>query len=237
MEKTQTQKKLLIGVLILIAGMALLLANLGIIDYEIKRYIFRWEAFLMGLGIIFLLSNDKKGPGIVLLVIGSAFYLKNTDIIPFQFNFWQIFWPAMLIFAGIMIIFRRRIDPPHCEKKNLIDEGDYIDEIAVFGGSERVVLSQSFKGGKILAIFGGSTFNLSRAKLAPGKNYIDVMAVFGGMKLIVPDDWNIKIEVVSIFGAVTDSHRIRILEPGAKTESELIIKGIVVFGGGEIKSF
>ena len=89
----------------------------------------------------------------------------------------------------------------------------------------------------MLAIFGGSNFNMTRAKLAPGKNYIDVFVVFGGMKFVVPEDWNIKIEVVSIFGGMSDKHRTHIPEGMSHSEGQLIIKGFVLFGGGEIKSF
>jgi predicted membrane protein len=158
------------------------------------------------------------------------------DFFNLNFNFWQIFWPAMLIVAGVLIIFRKKIDHPNCEKKSLSDE-DTIDEVAVFGGAEKTIMSQNFKGGRILAIFGGSTFNLSRAKLAPGKNYIEVLAIFGGMKLIVPEDWNIRISAISVFGGFTDKHRIQPYSNGGLPQSELIIKGTVVFGGGEIKAF
>lgn len=233
MEQNQTKKGLILGLLILGAGMAILLSNLGILDYEIKKYLLRWEVILIGLGLVFLLSHDKKGPGIVLLVVGGFLYLR--DYFHFNFNFWQLFWPAMLILAGLMIIFRRRLDP-HGEKKNLTDE-DHIDEVNIFGGNEKTIMSQSFKGGRILAIFGGSTFLMTKARLAPGTNVLDVTAIFGGMKLIVPEDWQVRIDVVPIFGGFTDKHRIAPLNVGEHAESELVIKGVVLFGGGEIRSF
>jgi predicted membrane protein len=233
MEQNQTQKRLLIGFVILALGLGLLLSNLGILNYEIKRYILRWEVILIGLGLIFILSHESKIPGIVLLIIGCTLYAR--DFFNLNFNFWQIFWPIMFILAGVLIIFRKRVDHSHWEKKSL-SEDDVIDEVAVFGGTEKTIMSQNFRGGKILAIFGGSTFNLTRAKLAPGKNYIEVLAVFGGMKLIVPDDWNIKISALSIFGGFTDKHRIQ-PNNGTMPESELVIRGTVLFGGGEIRSF
>jgi predicted membrane protein len=232
MEHNQTQKRFLIGLVILALGTGLLLSNLGILNYEIKRYILRWEMILIALGLIFIVSQDSKVPGIILLIIGG--FLYSRDFINLNFNFWQIFWPIMLILAGVLILFRKRIDAPSWEKKS-VDTEDLIDEIAVFGGADKTIMSQNFKGGKILAIFGGSSFNMARAKLAPGKNYIEVLAIFGGMKLIVPEDWNIKISAVSIFGGFTDKHRIQ--SYSGNPESELVIKGIVIFGGGEIRSF
>jgi predicted membrane protein len=235
MEHNQTQKRVVIGLLILAAGMALLLSNLGILDDQIRRYLLRWEVILIVLGFIFLLSHDKKGPGIVLLVVGGAFYIR--DFIDLQFNFWQIFWPGMLILVGVMIIFRRKIDPHHFEKKNQIDSEDFIDVVNVFGGSDKTIVSQNFQGGKVTAVFGGSKFNLARARMAPGTNVIDVTAIFGGLELIVPDDWNVRIDLVPVFGGFSDKHRIRPKEGDQKPESELVIKGTVVFGGGEIRSF
>jgi len=229
-----TQKRFLIGFVILAAGMALLLKNFGILDYQITRYLWRWEVILIILGIIFILSHENKGPGIIMLFVGGAFYL--SDFFDFHFNFWQLFVPALLILAGILILFRQRIEHSHSEKKNL-DTEDFIDEVNVFGGGDRNIISQNFQGGRILAIFGGSNFNLIRAKLAPGKNYIEVLAIFGGMKLIVPEDWNVRINVVSIFGGFSDKHRIRPLDVKDDESTELILKGFVLFGGGEIKSF
>ena len=121
-----TQKRFLIGFVILAAGMALLLKNFGILDYQITRYLWRWEVILIALGIVFILSHDNKGPGIILIFIGGAFYL--SDFFDFHFNFWQLFLPALLILAGILILFRHRIDYSDSEKKNL-DNEDIIDEL------------------------------------------------------------------------------------------------------------
>ncbi len=238
MEQNQTKKRFLIGLAILCTGMALLLSNLGILNYEIKRYLLRWEMVLMVLGTIFILSHDSKGPGILLLIIGGSIYLR--DFFDLSFNFWQLFWPAILILAGIVVIFRHRVDHgPHCPRNRQLteDSEDTIDEIAVFGGGEKNITSQNFRGGKILCLFGGSSIDLSRAKLAVGKNVIDIVAIFGGMKLVVPDNWKVRINAVSIFGGFSDKHRMHIPDNATNTDNELIIRGFVIFGGGEIKSF
>lgn len=234
MEQNSTMRRLLIGLLILAVGGAILLNNLGVLSYDIKRYFLQWEVLLILLGFIFVISHDHKIPGVLLILVGGVLYLRN--FLDLDFNFWQIFWPALLIIIGVMIILHRRFDPSRCEKKSIGDE-DIIDEVAVFGGGDKTILSQNFQGGKVLAIFGGSNFNLSRARLSPGRNYIDIMAVFGGLKLIVPEDWNVKINVMSIFGGFSDKHRIQPRNEDSKPDSELIIKGFVIFGGGEIKSF
>jgi hypothetical protein len=77
---------------------------------------------------------------------------------------------------------------------------------------------------------------MSNVKLAAGTQYIDIFAMFGGTTLLVPEGWDIKIKVVSIFGGFSDKHRVRISDKENNINNKLVIKGLVIFGGGEIKS-
>jgi len=234
MEKRHADKRLWFGAGAILMGLLLLANNFGVLDYEIRRYIFRWEVILIFLGIVFISSKGNKSTGIILLIVGSVFYLR--DFLHFHLNFWQIFWPSLLILAGLMIIFRHKLDKEW--GKNFLSTSDHvIDEIAVFGGGDRIVTSQRFEGGKVTAIFGGLNFNMLKAKLAPGENYVDVFCLFGGMKLIIPEEWVVKIRVTSLFGGFSDKHRFRTIETNTDSGAQLIIKGTVIFGGGEIKSY
>jgi predicted membrane protein len=186
------------------------------------------------MGLVFVFGRKRSG-GIILLVIGTVFYIKNVlNLIDFEF--WSVFWPGVLILAGVMIIFRHQLDR-HPEKKTSLNDENIMDELAVFGGGDRVITSQQFQGGKVTTIFGGLNFNMLKAKMAPGENVIDVFSLFGGMKLIVPEGWTVKIRVMSFFGGFSDKHRYRVPEPSNDQGSQLIIKGTVIFGGGEIKSY
>lgn len=227
-------RRIWLGAGIILLGMLFLANNFGILDYEIRRYIFRWEVVLIFLGIVFLAGRGNRSTGIILLVIGGAFYLR--DFLHYDFSFWQIFWPSILILAGVLIIFRHQLDRGR-GKSNVITGEHVIDEIAIFGGGDRVVTSQEFQGGKVTTIFGGLNYNMLRSKLAPGENYIDVFCLFGGMKLIVPEGWTVKIRVMSLFGGFSDKHRFKVPESTSEPGSQLIIKGTVIFGGGEIKSY
>jgi predicted membrane protein len=114
------------------------------------------------------------------------------------------------------------------------DTQDYIDEISIFGGSEKRMTTKNFRGGKITSIFGGSTVDFSDSKLADGQNELDVLSIFGGFKLIVPVDWTIKIEAMSILGGIADKRTRYTDDASGKV---LIIKGVALFGGGEIKNY
>lgn len=234
MEKRHYDHRLWLGATAILLGIIFLAKNFGILNYEIRHYILRWEVLLIFLGIVFITGRGKRSTGIIMLVIGSVFYLR--DFFNYDFNFWQIFWPGILIFAGLMMIFRHRLDKDW-GKQSLLTDDSSIDELAIFGGGDRVVTSQQFQGGKVTAVFGGLNYNMLRAKLAPGENYIDVFCLFGGMKLVVPEGWNVKIRVMSVFGGFSDKHRIKSPESATENDSQLIIKGTVIFGGGEIKSY
>lgn len=232
-EQRHRDHRFLLGVAILVVGLLFLAKNFGWIDYEIRRYIFRWEVVLIVLGFIFLAGRTNRTTGVIMLFIGGALYLR--DILGYNFTFWEIFWPSLLILAGFLIIFRHRID--RSPDRRLTADENIIDEMAIFGGGDRVVTSQQFQGGKVTTIFGGLNYNMVKAKLAPGENVIDVFCLFGGMKLIVPEGWTVKIRVMSIFGGFSDKHRYRYPESSQEQGSQLIIRGTAIFGGGEIKSY
>jgi predicted membrane protein len=234
METKQSDKRLIAGVIIVLIGLVILASNFGVLPSNIKYYLFHWEVIVMGIGLIALLTSDHKGTGIILIAVGGAFYLRN--FIDFHFNFWQLFIPSIIILLGLILIFRRR-SGTEFDKKILEPGDDYLDDVSIFGGSEKVINSKNFKGGKITAIFGGSNFNMTGVKLAPGRQEIDIFALFGGMTFIVPEDWNIRVKVTSIFGGFSDKHKVARSEKEADSENMLIIKGLAIFGGGEIKSF
>ena len=75
---------------------------------------------------------------------------------------------------------------------------------------------------------------MENCELAPGKNELDLFIMFGGYEIRVPQDWNIIVDVVPLFGGFSDK---RIKDPNRVYEDDkvLVIKGLVLFGGGEIK--
>jgi predicted membrane protein len=154
-----------------------------------------------------------------------------SDIYNLPMSFEHVFWPALLIMIGLVLIFgssrifRRR--------DFTISKGeDFIEEVSIFSGRERIVNSLAFRGGKIVSVFGGSKIDLTKAELAQGNVEIEIVSIFGGSTLIIPSDWNVKLEVFNIFGGYGDK-RIRGQVDFNKT---VLVKGVALFGGGELKS-
>lgn len=235
MENVKSEKRLIMGVILLLVGAALLANNFNLIPWEIRQMFWHWPMLLIIIGLVNVLARENKMGGVVVTIIGVFFMAPY--VFDFDFNFRELFWPAILILIGLLIILKGRKDSFFDHHKDSIsDDQDYIDDISVFGGGDRIITSSNFKGGKITAIFGGSNINFNRANLSKGKNVLDIFVTFGGTKLIVPEEWDIKINVVPIFGGFVDkrtaSSKIEI-----DKEKQLVIKGIAIFGGGELRNF
>lgn len=234
MTETKVQNaapRIVIGIFLFALGILFLLSNLDMLDPSIPRFLFSWEVILIIIGVFILIkSNDIAG--YILIAIGSIFLISRH----YNFNAWD-FWPVILIIVGFYVLMNRNktmcVKGGHSNKKRVSD--DLIDEVAVFGGGKRIITSQNFQGGKVTAIFGGSEIDLYEAKLAPGENVIDITAMFGGASFFVPKDWKVIINVTPVFGGFADERR---RDPNTvyNEENTLVLKGLVLFGGGEIKS-
>jgi len=236
METKSLDRKTIAGILLMLAGGLLLLDTFDVTDWPLRYYIFNWKTLLIGIGIILITVKDRQTPGWVLIGLGVVFWLPS--LVDYNIRLNQIILPAILMGIGIIILTKRNDVRNRQLGRNKADIGaisDYLDDVAIFGGGVKQVLSQSFKGGNITAIFGGSEFNLREASLSPEGCTIDVFTMFGGSKLIVPEQWEIKSDVVSIFGGFSDKRPIR--PAHNETKNIIYIKGIVVFGGLEVKSY
>ncbi len=224
------RKSLVFGLLVLGLGLVWLMRNFGIVPESLWDVIFSWQMLLIAIGIINIANDHSRGVGWILIAIGGFFMISEYFDLPVTFR--HIFWPSLLILIGAILIFgsgrifRRR--------DFTISKGeDFIEEVSIFSGRERFINSLAFRGGKVVSVFGGSKLDLTRAQLANGEAEMEIVAIFGGSTLIVPNDWNVKIEVFNIFGGYSDK-RVRSQVDYNKT---LVVKGVAIFGGGEIKSY
>lgn len=228
--------RIIIGIVFLTLGALLFADRLDIIPFAWNKYIFTWQSLLIGIGLISLARNESRATGIVLISIGGFFL--TAKIFGFHYPIRYFFWPTVFVALGLIMIFQQggRVRNSKMGFTRGTADMDIIDDVAIFGGSEQKITSKNFKGGKISNIFGGSTFDLSDAELAPGRNVLDMFCLFGGSKIIVPAGWRVKIEVTAIFGGYNDKRRMP-PKTDEVVERELVIRGVVIFGGGEIKSY
>lgn len=111
---------------------------------------------------------------------------------------------------------------------------DRLNIDAIFSGVNRKMMTKHFQGGKITAAFGGIDLDLTSADFN-GVVTIQVDIIFGGVKMIIPPHWDIRTEVTNIAAGLEDKRFFR--EGGVDPNKVVILKGTILFGGLEIKSY
>ncbi|MCX6271916.1 MAG: DUF5668 domain-containing protein [Bacteroidetes bacterium] len=229
-KRNHKPKSVVFGILVLAFGFVLLLRNAGLMNDTFHDIIFSWEMLLIAIGVINLFDRNRTF-GLILITLGAVFLIPDIVNIPVELH--RIFWPCIIIIIGVYLLFgSHRHHRFHSFTQESKGE-DYLDEVAVFSGIERNIVTPDFRGGKIVTVFGGAKLNLTQAVLSPGVNELEIVCLFGGTTLIVPPDWNVKIEVMHVFGGYADK-RNYVQVDFSKT---LVIKGVTIFGGGEVKSY
>ncbi len=223
------------GLLLILLGAVLLAQVFHIFPYRVWDVIWSWQMILIVIGLFSLVNNQSKVIGIVLISIGAFFLIEDYWVFPEYLR--RAFWPAVLIvFGGYLVISPPKYFKSRKGQRGKEDGRDFLEEVSIFGGGEKVVTSNEFKGGRITSIFGGSKINLMNSQLADGNNIIDTFSLFGGTTLIVPAGWTVKVEVTSIFGGFSDKRQ-RMPNLVFDQQKALIVKGLAIFGGGEVKSY
>lgn len=232
--------RIIVGFIFVLIGAYLLLYNLNLLPFFLPSYVLSWKTLLIAIGLLLVGTRDNKGGGITLIVVGGVFLVADIlDLTIGQLisEVW-LFWPAIFIIIGLSLLLRRSR-----EKKTENADGfrsyesdeDYFEVSAILGGNKKIAYSNNFRGAKVTSVLGGTDLNLLNAKLAPGRHEIDVFAFMGGATIILPNDWNVKLDVTPIAGGVDDKRTFpQTFIPNADTE--VIVKGVVLFGGIELKS-
>ena len=230
-----TDSRLVSGLIFLIIGIYFLLNNFNLIPFSLPHYLISWQTLLIAIGLLVIGTSDSKGGGIILVAIGSAFLLSDVldisigDII-------RQFWPLAFVIIGISLLLRRSQEKKRLN--NLENESfllDFIDESAILGGNDKLVTSKAFRGGRITSIFGSNQINLINSRLDYGVQVIDVFVLFGAVELIVPSDWNVKVDVSPILGGFEDRRKYQ-QTYSPEASQQLIIRGQVILGGGELRN-
>jgi len=125
------------------------------------------------------------------------------------------------------------IPPTGGYKSAFLKGDDYLDTVSVFGGVNKTILSKNFKGGEIVNIFGGAELDFTQADIQ-GRVVIDITQIFGGTKIIVPSNWQVVSDMAAVFGSVDDK---RIKSTGADGSKVLVIKGVSIFAGVDVRSY
>lgn len=220
-------KAIVLAIFLLTLGTLLILRNYDLLDQQVENILFSWPMILVAIGLLNLNRKSIIFP-FFMIALGGFFLVTNYFNYPIEVK--AILWPAILIFIGLSLLTSSFKFKRHQKYTISNSTENHLDEVAIFGGGDRVVSSQSFRGGDVISVFGGSKIDLSQAKLAPGTHELNVISVFGGSDFLIPEHWHIKVEVLSIFGTFKD----RRITSNIDYDATLIIKGVNLFGGGHI---
>jgi predicted membrane protein len=235
-ENNRTDKRVILGGILIILGGIFLLNTMDVLHFRFAHVVFSWPFIMLVIGVFILVNTEKKFLGGILSGIGALFLIPR--IFPEVDYDAGIIFPVILIVLGTYIILKRRKADSDSERyygTSKVNK-DKIDDVSIFGGGTKIISSNNFQGGNITAIFGGSEINLMNCQLANGDNILDVLCVFGGTTIIVPKEWNVVINVTSILGGFSNK---AIRNPSIVIDQSktLHIKGLAMFGGGEVKTY
>jgi hypothetical protein len=106
------------------------------------------------------------------------------------------------------------------------EDSDDLALVAVFDGIELKSRASEFKGGSMLAWFGGISVDLREAELAPGAR-LTLRTLFGGIAIDTPPSWRIESNVTAVAGGV-DTRAPAESDPDAPL---LTLEGVALLGG------
>src|SRR5215217_5964815 len=236
------------GLLILAVGLVFLLKNMGI---HIPDWVISWPVLPIVIGLLVGYKRRFQGVIWIILVIIGVFFIFE-DIANYDLS--KYYFAILFIALGLLMIFKPKKTRQNMWKAKWKDKiGDYnpdakdagyvfadkedndiLDSVNIFGGSHQNMYSKNFKGGDVIAIFGGADINLTQADFT-GTVTLDVVAIFGGMKIVIPPGWEVKSEITAIFGGMDDKRAVNPLVPDNR--KILVIKGVALFGGVDIRNF
>lgn len=110
-------------------------------------------------------------------------------------------------------------------------ESDEVALVAIFDGIELKSRAQAFRGGSMLAWFGGVAVDLTEAKLAPDAR-LTIGALFGGVDVKVPPEWHVVSTGRAFAGGVSDD----VPEPQDPEAPTLTVESTTAFGGISVRA-
>jgi hypothetical protein len=106
------------------------------------------------------------------------------------------------------------------------EDSDELSLVAVFDGIDLGSRAKAFKGGSMLAWWGGIRVDLREAELAPGAR-LSVNTLWGGIAIKTPPSWRVESSVKALAGGVEASTLAR----DDRDAPVLTIEGMTLFGG------
>jgi len=222
--------RVVVGTMFILFGILFFLNNFEFELFSID--LFSWPVILFTVGIVIILNNKNSLFGFILLVIGGSGIASEYFGISVK-SFVYEYWPFLLIILGIYFIFKRSSSVENSDQEFVETDEYLVDIFAIFGEINKTIKTNKFLGGKISSIMSETQIDLRNSHLANEKVELDTLTLMASTEIHIPANWKVVIKATTIFGAFEDLRTNVINSESANT---LVIKGLVLFGGGEIKN-
>lgn len=219
-------KSRIFGLILILLGVFIIFNNAGVIDIGLGEIITTyWPLILIFAGLYNLLTNPAgRIGGLIVLLIGLIFQLNNLEVL--EALDYISFWPIIFILIGVSLLFDSKGNGREIDREKL-------SVFNMFSGSDYRVISNNFKGGSSITIFGGADIDLSRANIIEDEARLDIFALFGGADIFVPEEWQVVVKGLPIFGGWDNLTR---QKEGIENPKVLTVSCLAIFGGVDIKN-
>ena len=211
------------GFFIMIAGVIALLDNLGVVTMSWNMF---WPALLIFWGIKHLLRNFDSP------VAAAAPLQATPPPVGNPLGDWNTAGKTgpETPMSGPRAANDAPPPTPPLPQPTSLGPNVYLHEYCIFTGAKRRIVCDNFRGGELVAAFGGIDVDLRNCVMGGPEATIDVTAAFGGCTIRVPMNWYVEMRCVAAFGGSSNKTLPPRGGPG-QIIPKLIITGSAAFGG------
>ena len=223
------------AIFLMIGGVIMLLGNLNVVRVSWNLF---WPAILIVVGLQHLLSNfdpPKASPGAVpgtpapAGMAGGAAPPRNGPETPTS-------GPRASDQTGARFEGTAAAPPqPPGPFATTAEPDVHLHEYCIFTGGKRRIQTNNFRGGEVVAVFGGVDVDLRSSQLGGDEAVIDITAAFGGCTIRVPTNWYVEMRGVAAFGGYNNKTIPPRVSPGQRIQ-KLVVTGSAAFGGVVIEN-
>jgi predicted membrane protein len=125
--------------------------------------------------------------------------------------------------------------PPPGPAAGSMEPDVHLHEYCIFTGGKRRIVTNNFRGGEVVAVFGGVDVDLRSSQIGGDEAVVDITAAFGGCNIKVPMNWYVEMRGVAAFGGYSNKTIPPRMSPGQRIQ-KLVVTGSAAFGGVVIEN-